>query len=151
MDVKINDYYNFFWRRFKRSFKNYFLLISIGVFLHSVFEGWNKTVWMIYITLLVIGCIYCILITRTVLYKVTFSEKNREVEIQVLRYSTIRFTYVVKGDDFKVTIRRNFWSRYQPWVLKLYQQHRILYKQEEMFGWSYDNFLKIKQMTNLLK
>jgi len=149
MEIIINNGYQSFWKRFKRSYLNYFLLVSLGAFLSILVSGQDKTIWLIYFSFSIGGFIYCIITTKTVLYRAVFVGESNSIKIEILKFDKIKVTYLVKAEDFNVSIKKNFLSRYPPWVLVLYERNKILYSQEEVFGWSYTDFLKFKQLIAL--
>jgi len=151
MEVSIKGNHHKFWIRFKHSFISYLILITLGFFLSIFLDGVNEAYLIIYMAFLIVGIFYCIAINRTVLYRVVFFVDTRIVKVEILRYNKIKFTYNVKFEDIMVTTRRNFLSRYRPWVLIFYNQKNILYKQEEVFGWSYNDFLQIEKMLKDFK
>lgn len=80
------------------------------------------------------------------LFRVYFVDDTNSIKIEILKFDKIKATYLVKVEDFNVSIKKNFLSRYPPWVLVLYEKNKILYSQQEVFGWSYTDFLKFKQL-----
>lgn len=71
---------------------------------------------------------------------------HQVVIVEILRYNKVKERHEINRQDFKLDIRRNFFSRYKPWVVILFEKNRIIFKQQEVYGWSHDDFLSIQKM-----
>jgi hypothetical protein len=146
MEIKIDDKYRSFWSRFKRAYTNYFWVVTLASLLSYAFGNRNWSYAIAYFALLIAGSLYCLAFTRSVLYKIMLDELNQVVIVEILRYNKVKDRHEIDRQDFKVDIRRNFISRYKPWVVILFEKNRIIFKQQEVYGWSHDDFSSIQKM-----
>ena len=147
--IKGNNYA--FAKRFSKSFLNLVGILTIGFIAYSLFYGLNQKSLFAYLLLLALGGIYCTFVARNILYRVGFAMDTKTVEIEVLDFNSVKIRSSIKFDDIKVTVRKNFLSRYPIWVLTIYDRNKAIYKQKEWPGWSYEDFLRIEEFSKSIK
>ena len=138
-------------KRFRKSFLNLVTMLTIGFVPYSLFYGISQKSILGYFLLLVLGGVYCVYVTRRILYRISFAMDTRAVTVEVLNFNNIKMHSSINFSNVKVTVRKNFLSRYPVWGLTIYDGKKAVYRQKEWPGWSHEEFERIEKFSKSVK
>ena len=146
--ISINEKYNSFWARFRSTFINYLIVFATGFLFVFIIYGWKTRYLLLYSLFVVAGLLYCAWVNITVLKSISFNIKQRVAEVEVMRFSKVKYKYSIGFDECKIAVRRKLLSRNQPWVLKVYRKNALIFQQDENGAWTYEQFLVINKISD---
>lgn len=138
-------------KRYRKSFLNLVAMLTIGFVPYSLFYGISQKSVFVYFFLMALGGVYCVFVTRTILYRIAFAMNTRSVEVEVVNFNNIKIRSSIDFSNLKITVRKNFLSRYPVWVLTIYDRKKVVFRQKEWPGWSHEEFERIEKFSKSVK
>lgn len=99
------------------------------------------------IIVLAIGTAFCVYKSMTTLYKIVFDMDTRQVSVDILQFDRIKHRHVIPFEVFEATVKTNYLKRGVPNALCIYANGKLLFKQEQSYGWSFDDLYDIEEFA----
>ncbi len=139
--------------KFKVRFGRYFLFVlpfaaivlAVGIYQQS-------SDWLIFpLVILLVGAAWCLFYTRSALYKIEFDGENRQVIVDILEFDKIKNRHIIPFEAFEASVHINLAMNGMPHVLLIYANNKLLYRQRQTYGWSYNDLYDIEEFTREIK
>lgn len=99
------------------------------------------------IIVLGIGTVFCLYKSMTTLYKIVFDMDTKQVSVDILQFDKIKYRHVIPFEVFEATVKTNYLKRGVPNALCIYANGKLLFKQEQAYGWSFDDLYDIEEFA----
>lgn len=133
-----------YWVRFKEH--SLWSLFFFAVVLTWLFRKDVHKIFYYLVPFLIFWIADIILTPSKVLSRVVFDQQTRQVTVETLNFNK-KHQYIIPFDTAQIVMRQYFfWSRHStPWVLKIYEKNKLIYKQRQDRGWTAEQLFEIKK------
>lgn len=128
-----------------------FSYVLIAILIACSFFG-NAIVLLSWAAAILLGStVWAYYKTRLVLYRLSFDNETKQVTVDVVLINELNKRFVIPFEAFHVkivNIPRH--KRRTKYILEIYENQELLYKQYDVCGWSRDDFNAIQEYATLM-
>lgn len=135
--------------KFNVRFSKYFtfVLVICAIILAAGAIQQTTSYNILAIIVLGIGTAFCLYKSMITLYKVVFDMDTKQVPVDILQFDRIKHRHVIPFEVFEVRVKTNYLKRGVPTALCIYAIGKLLFKQEQAYGWSIDDLYDIEEFA----